>query len=92
MQEALASPDHYVRENAANFLGTLGPAAIPALQQAAADRDRRVKRAAIDALGRVGPDAIPALRGLDLGADQGLQEDVERILDRLQGGGGDSKV
>ena len=75
-----------------NELGALGPAAIPALQQAAADRDRRVKRAAIAALGQVGPDAIPALRGLDVGGDTGLEQDVEHALDRLQGGGGDSKV
>ena len=61
-------------------------------QQAAADRDRRVKRAAIAALGQVGPDAIPALRGLDVGGDTGLEQDVEHALDRLQGGGGDSKV
>ena len=91
-QEALASPDHYVRENAASALGALGPEAIPALRQATTDQDRRVKRAAIEALGQVGPDAIPTLRGLDLGGDSGLEADVERILERLQGGGGDSTV
>lgn len=91
-REALASPDHYVRESAATALGGIGPAAIPALQQAMTDHDRRVKRAAIEALGQIGPDAIPALRGLDLGGDSGLQVDVDRVLDRLQAGGGDSKV
>lgn len=92
LQGALASPDHYVRENAASSLGALGPDAIPALQQAIADQDRRVKRAAIAALGQVGPEAIPTLRALDVSGDEGLAHDVERILDRLQSGGGDSKV
>lgn len=92
LRDALASPDHYVRESAATALGEMGSAAIPALQQAMTDPDRRVKRAAIGALGQIGPAAIPALRGLDLGGDGGLQVDVDRVLDRLQAGGGDPKA
>jgi HEAT repeat protein len=85
--DALKSHSHYVRENAATALGGLGKEALPLLQSALDDPDRRVRLCAIESLGRVGPDAIPVLRAIQAGSDPGVQRDVERILDRLQGGG-----
>jgi len=91
---ALKSNSHYVRENAATALGGLGPDAIPLLRGALDDPDRRVRICAIESLGRVGPEAIPILREAQAGAgdDVAVQRDIDRILDRLQGGGGDSRA
>ena len=66
-QAALKNPDPKVRRRAAYALGTIGPAAAPAvsaLNDALADRQLEVAWYASDALGRIGPAAAPAVEGL----------------------------
>lgn len=65
--EALKSPDPNVRQQAADTLARIGPAAanaVPALTALLEDPDPRVKKSAVRALGQIGPAAATAVPSL----------------------------
>jgi hypothetical protein len=65
--EALKSPDPNIRQQAADTLARIGPAAanaVPALTGLLEDPDPRVKKSAVRALGQIGPAAATAVPSL----------------------------
>lgn len=65
--EALQSPDPNLRQQAADTLARIGPAAstaVPALTALLDDPDPRVKKSAVRALGQIGPAAANAVPSL----------------------------
>lgn len=65
--EALQSPDPNLRQQAADTLARIGPAAstaVPALTALLDDPDPRVKKSAVRALGQIGPAAATAVPSL----------------------------
>lgn len=65
--EALQSPDATLRQQAADTLARIGPAAdeaVPALVQALRDDDPLVRKSAARALGQIGPAAAAAVPSL----------------------------
>lgn len=65
--EALKSPDPNMRQQAADTLARIGPAAssaVPALTALLDDPDPRVKKSAVRALGQIGPAAATAVPSL----------------------------
>jgi hypothetical protein len=65
--EALRSPDPNMRQQSADTLARIGPAAsnaVPALTALLDDPDPRVKKSAVRALGQIGPAAAAAVPSL----------------------------
>lgn len=96
----LRSSDHLAREEAANALGMLGPAArgaVPALREATHDPESAVRNATANALGKLRGSARPALADLDRLSSDDPSEDVRRaasaagLLIRASGSGGVSR-
>jgi HEAT repeat protein len=61
--------DDYLRRTAAETLGRIGPAAIPALVEGLADPALEVHAAAARTLPQISPDAVPAELVKELGKD-----------------------
>jgi HEAT repeat protein len=74
------------QEAAADALGRMGPAAVPALIQALQNPDVSVRRKAVEVLGRVGPDAkdaVPELVKLLDDPDEDVRKSAARTLGRI---------
>jgi RNA polymerase sigma factor (sigma-70 family) len=77
------SDQHYVGQRAAEALGNLGAAALPALRDAMKDPDRETRRLVAEALGTVGKEAVPALTNALRDADPGVVATVVYSLVRI---------
>lgn len=79
----------YVRANAAEALGSIGPeaeAAIPALLESLQDWQAEVRKAAADALGNIGPtakEAVPDLTRLLRDKESGVRGFAARALGKI---------
>jgi HEAT repeat protein len=89
--EALKDPDPTCRSKALFFLGTLGPAAKPALSaiiEAARDPDLRVRAQAARTLGAIGPAAAEAIFVLNeslRARNAAVRDNARRALRQIKG-------
>ena len=88
MTAALRDGDRDVRQNAAQSLGHIGPAALPAaaeLSAALRDSQWQVRRAAAYALGRLGTrDVEPALKAARKDKNDAVEKAVKQSLDQVK--------
>ena len=83
--ERLGSTDPGVRRHAAEALGRIGPAAVPALIRALKDRHHLVRSSAAHALGGLGPATLPALIRALKDKDKGVRQHAAQALKKSQG-------
>ncbi|MEN6449155.1 MAG: HEAT repeat domain-containing protein [Thermoguttaceae bacterium] len=79
-----ADPDY--RTAAANALGELGSAGVPALTELLGDKDAGVRQAAVESLGKIGPEAktaIPTLVNLLRDGHSGLPDSASKSLAKI---------